>query len=106
MRYAVGLIHEYSSKLKLRAGLAVDNTPVPDEQARTPRTPDVDRKWASVGLGYQVSESMYIDAAYSRIWSDKGNVDYETETSLGTSSLQGEYVASVNIFSAQLVWNY
>lgn len=106
MRYAVGLIYQYSPNLKLRTGFAVDNTPVPDAEARTPRTPDVDRRWASFGLGYRVAKNLYLDTAYTRIWSDKADVNYDTVTSLGTSTLKGSYTASVNIFSAQLVWNY
>ena len=35
-----------------RAGLAWDQSPVPDKAHRYPRLPDVDRTWLAVGVGY------------------------------------------------------
>lgn len=49
MRYSLGLKYQMNDQLKLRTGIAVDETPVPNDQARTPRTPDTTRKWLSVG---------------------------------------------------------
>lgn len=106
MRYAVGMIYQLSDAWKLRTGLALDETPVPDKYSRSPRTPDSDRKWVSVGAGYKVSPKMSIDFAYTHIMSDKADVEYTAESSLGNSVLVGSFDTSVDILSAQLVWNY
>ncbi len=106
MRYAIGMIYQLNDTWTLRTGLALDETPIPDKYSRSPRTPDADRKWVSVGAGYQVSSKMSIDFAYSHIMADKAGVDYAVESSLGNSVLVGSYDLSVDILSAQLVWNY
>jgi len=106
MRYAVGAIYQLDDSFILRGGLALDQTPVPDKFSRSPRTPDSDRKWISVGFGYKLSQAMTIDLAYSHLMADKVDVEYTNASSLGDSVLIGSYDSSVNIVSAQLVWNY
>lgn len=102
-RLSLGGIYQLNDDMKLRAGVAFDQTPVSNEMHRSPRTPDSDRKWVSVGLGYKVSPSMDLDVGYTRIFSDKVDVKY---TSDNANYLVGSYDTSVNIFSAQLVWKY
>jgi len=102
-RLSVGGIYQLNDEMKLRAGIAFDQTPVSNETHRSPRTPDSDRKWLSVGLGYKMSPSMDLDVAYTHIAADTVDVNY---TSDGNNYLVGSYDASVNIFSAQVVWKY
>jgi long-chain fatty acid transport protein len=102
-RLSVGGIYHLNDDMKLRAGIAFDQTPVSNETHRSPRTPDSDRKWLSVGLGYKMSPSMDLDVAYTHIAADTVDVNY---TSDGNNYLVGSYDASVNIFSAQVVWKY
>ncbi len=106
MRYAVGMVYQLDDTWKLRTGVALDETPVPDKYSRSPRTPDADRKWVSVGAGYKVSSKMSIDFAYTRIMADRADVDYTLQSDLGNSVLVGSYDLSVDILSAQLVWTY
>ncbi len=106
MRYALGVSHQLNSKVKLRTGVALDQTPVPNSESRSPRTPDNDRKWVSVGLGYKANKNLNVDIAYSYIFANESNVDYMTYSSLGDSLLKGSYDSSVEIFSAQVVWKY
>ena len=61
---AVGLEADVSDSLTLRAGVAYDETPTTDE-FRSPRIPDADRIWGSVGASYRLSDSMKMDFAYS-----------------------------------------
>ena len=102
-RLSLGGIYQLNDDMKLRAGVAFDQTPVSNETHRSPRTPDSDRKWVSVGLGYKVSPSMDFDVGYTRIIADKVDVNYTADD---THYLVGSYDASVNVFSAQLVWKY
>ena len=105
-RFAVGGAYQLSDAWKLRSGLALDKTPVPNKYSRSPRTPDTDRKWVSVGAGYKLSEAINLDFAYSRLFADKTDIEYTTTSRLGNNTLKGSYDSSVDIFSAQLVWKY
>jgi len=106
MRYAVGLTHQYSDKVKFRTGVAIDKSPVPDAESRSPRTPDSDRAWVSAGVGYKISNSTQVDVAYTKIYADNPDINYTSTSSLGDSTLKGSYDAEIEIFSAQLVWSF
>jgi long-chain fatty acid transport protein len=102
-RYAIGGDYQANAKLKLRTGIALDKTPVPNPQSRSPRTPDSDRYWFSVGMGYQFTRNLNLDLAYSHLYADKAELDYPPQT---VNPLKGKMDAAVNILSAQLVWHY
>lgn len=107
VRYSLGFDYQYSDKLVLRAGIALDETPVPNEERRTPRLPGNDRTWYSVGLGYRVDNTFSIDAGLSYLDIKDADIDNEFESSVPTlnHTLTGEYEADVTILSAQLNWN-
>ena len=46
--YSVGAEYQLNPQLALRAGVAYEKSPITD-QVRTPRLPDNDRTWLSVG---------------------------------------------------------
>lgn len=114
-RVAVGGAYQYSPTLKLRAGLAYDQSPVEDDY-RAPRLPDNDRTWLSFGLRYAVSPAMSIDAGYSHLFvktptiNDAGyHADYNpgginTANPVTRGTIKGEYENSVDIFAVQ--FNY
>lgn len=106
MRYALGAIYQLNDRFKLRTGVALDETPVPNKEGRSPRTPDSDRKWVSIGLGYALNKNTQLDFGYSHLFADRSQVDYTAESSLGDTQLKGYYDSAVDIFSAQLVWKY
>lgn len=97
-RYSVGMLYGMSDVMTLRAGLALDQSPVPNEEHRSVRVPDADRTWVSLGLGYKLANSMQIDAAFAHLIVDDADVN-KSEPFKGT--LVGEYEAEVNIFSVQ-----
>ncbi|MBF6057210.1 OmpP1/FadL family transporter [Thiomicrorhabdus heinhorstiae] len=102
-RYSVGAIYKATSNLTLRSGVAIDHSPVTAPENRSPRTPDSERRWVSIGMGYRFIKSMQLDMAYSHLIGEDADVDYTTDD---IHYLVGEYKATVDIFSAQLVWNY
>lgn len=106
MRYAAGLIYQLDETWKLRTGVAYDKAPVPDEVSRSPRTPDANRTWLSIGAGYKVSDELSLDLAYSHLMASTVGSEYVHQSNLGNSVLKGSYDISVNILSAQLVWKY
>lgn len=106
-RYSVGARYRLNHEIQLRSGLAYDQSPVPNAQRRTARIPDNDRTWFSLGVGYQAAKSLSLSFAYSHLWVKTTEIHNQLETSVPAlnSTLNGSYESSVNIFSAQLVWN-
>ena len=107
-RYSVGVNYQLNDKVKLRGGLAYDETPVPNARHRTPRLPGNNRTWLSLGIGYGFSQRMSVDAGYSHLFVDDVESDHTFESSIPTlnHTLKGEYQAAVDIFSAQLNWKF
>ena len=58
----------------MRGGAAYELSPVPDS-TRTPRLPDNDRIWLSVGAGYKVNEWLTANIAYSHVFIKDGGVN-------------------------------
>jgi len=106
-RYSVGFDYQASDALVLRAGLALDETPIPSDERRTPRIPGDDRTWLSLGLTYVASDTFSFDVGYSRLFIDDVDIDNTLENAVPTTNatLTGEYEAEVDILSAQLNWN-
>jgi long-chain fatty acid transport protein len=92
----------------LRGGLAYDETPVPDAEHRTPRIPGNSRTWLSLGGSYRIDTAFIIDVGYSHLFVSDPPINNTFESSVPTlaATINGSYSASVDIFSAQLRWNY
>lgn len=97
--WSVGAEYKLSDAFTLRAGYAYDETPT-TYATRTPRLPDEDRRWYSIGLSWNMSENFEISAAYTRIEPDKpkiGVVNAPTEPG-GARVLYGDFDSDVNLF--------
>ncbi len=107
-RLAVGGRYHVDKTLVLRAGLAYDGKAVKNEHYRTPRIPDNDRTWVSLGLGYRFSELFGMDVGYSHLFVAETPIDNEFESSADPLKhrLKGNYDSSVDIFSAQLTMKF
>ena len=103
MRYAVGATYRPIPALALRAGVALDGSPVTSARKRTVRLPDNDRLWLSVGVGYEVIRGLELDVSYTSITMDDAEID-ANETLNG--NLKGDYKLSTNILSAQANWSF
>lgn len=100
---AIGVHYRPSEKWTLKAGLAFDQTPVPDS-TRTPRIPDGDRYWMALGASYKYSDFLRFDAAYTHLIVDEAPVNL-TDTLSGSNTLrgnlQGRFANSVDIVALQ-----
>jgi long-chain fatty acid transport protein len=103
-RYAIGAEYRPDTRWTWRAGLALDTTPIPNPASRTPRLPDEDRLWTTLGLGYQYSERMRFDLGYAHLFVRTSEID--RIDSLSVARIKGRYDAQVNILSAQLTWHF
>lgn len=111
-RYSIGVNYRYSDALTLRAGFAYDDSPVPRTELRTPRIPDNDRRWVSLGASYRPSDSFSFDVAYTHIFISDTPIN-DTEVTTGGlagapvgNTLRGEYEATTDLIAAQLQWNF
>ena len=106
-RYSLGASYQLTEALKLRGGVAFDETPISDDY-RTPRIPGEDRTWLSIGAGYQISESIYMDFAYAHLFVPDAKMQKTVanpeDTARGT--VVGEFENSVDIVSAQLTYSF
>lgn len=90
----------------LRAGLGFDKSAV-DDNHRTPRIPDNDRKWASLGCSYAFSKQTSIDVGYSRLFISDGKVNLSAAgDNVTRGNLTGTIHADINILGAQLRYSF
>ncbi|MDO8825215.1 OmpP1/FadL family transporter [Methylophaga sp.] len=101
MRYGLGLEYQANERWSWRTGVAYDETPVPNAQRRTPRIPDSDRTWLSLGASYYYSDNIILDAAYTHMFMKDTSID---DTDSNGNQLVGRYKNSVDIVAVQLRW--
>ena len=76
--YRVGIQHQMDDELVLRAGIYLDETPVPSNYV-TPETARNDALGLTAGLSYRVSENMELDGSLLIIRHDEFEGEYEPE---------------------------
>jgi long-chain fatty acid transport protein len=104
MRYSVGVNYHYSDALKLRAGLAYDEEAISDK-FRTARIPGNDRKWLSLGAGYQITPASKVDVGYSHLFISDASID-DNQIATGSGRVRGDFEGSVDILSFQYTHNF
>ncbi|MDG9666586.1 outer membrane protein transport protein [Hahella sp. CR1] len=100
IRYAIGATYNVDSYLTLRAGLALDETPVAEEN-RSLSIPDADRMWYSIGATYKVNANLSVDAGYTHLNGDKV---YLSDESNFRGEFNGSSEGDANLYSVQLNW--
>jgi long-chain fatty acid transport protein len=110
MRYSIGVSYHYSDTIKLRAGLAYDEEAIKDE-FRTARIPGNDRKWLSLGAGWQVTPTSKIDVGYSHLFISDAKIDDDQTANSPTAPfnngrVKGDFEGSVDILSLQYTHNF
>ena len=69
-RYSAGITHYLNAQWTLRAGVALDKSPVKSEY-RTLSIPDSDRYWYSFGATYSFKQNMTVDFGFAYLDGDK-----------------------------------
>lgn len=103
--FSLGAEYDVSDALTLRGGIGFDESPTHDTH-RTPRLPDDDRKLYSVGLTWNVSEKMSIDAAYQRITIDPPKIALGVVSPSDLSTLVGSYDGHANLFGVSMQYRF
>ena len=104
-RYAVGGTYAMNERITLRAGVAFDDTPVPDE-TRTPRLPDTDRTWVAIGARWQSSPALLMDFGYAHLFSDTVPLDQDAGNVAASALINGRQYSDIDIVSAQVVYRF
>ncbi|MDQ3287648.1 MAG: outer membrane protein transport protein [Pseudomonadota bacterium] len=89
----------------LRAGYAFDETPTTVE-TRTPRLPDEDRRWYSIGATWQYNPRVSLSFGYTRIEPDTPRIDIARPPSEGGHRLAGTYESAVNLFGVSAQYGF
>lgn len=108
LRYAVGVNFHQNDRLTWRAGVAFDESPVPDAH-RTPRIPDQDRTWVAVGAQYKLDDRARIDAGYAHLFVKDASIDSGGSVAPGVypyGHLKGKYDDKVDILSVQYTYTF
>jgi long-chain fatty acid transport protein len=107
IRASLGASYRYNEALKLRTGLAFDESPVPSE-FRTPRIPDNNRTWLSLGANYRFTPTSSMDVGYTYIFVNDSSLNKTTDTSIAAlrDTVKGSYDSNVNILSAQFTHTF
>lgn len=101
-RFSLGMNYRQDDRLTWRAGVAYDQSPVPD-QWRTPRIPDQDRTWVAVGFQYTMADKSKWDVGYAHLFVKNPSMNM---TVAGQGTLSGSYDNSVDILSVQYTRNF
>jgi long-chain fatty acid transport protein len=105
IRASLGASYRYSDALKLRAGVAYDESPVSSSEDRTPRIPDNDRTWLAIGANYKFNTNSSLDVGYTHIFIKDASLNDGAVPS-STGQLVGDYDSDVNILSVQYTHNF
>lgn len=106
---SIGGTWRFDQAWTFRAGLAFDSSAV-DETHRTPRIPDNDRKWLSLGGSYAFSKKTSVDFGYTHLFITDGKMALTTGTTSDTNttrgSLNGTIVASINMYGVAVRYSF
>lgn len=104
--YAIGVSYQLDHQWKLRLGFAYDESAVKTAD-RTPRIPDSDRYWYSMGLNYAYSENMTFDFGFTYIKAKDASINIPSGYPLSTSrGVSAEYDNSVKMVGLSLNYKF
>lgn len=105
---SIGASYRLTDRWLLRTGFAYDQTPVPDPRHRTPRIPDSDRKWLTLGATYSPLTNFDITGSWVHVFLNdaKSNLKAGDEGNSTRGNLSGTYELSANVFSVQATWRF
>ncbi|WFM70906.1 outer membrane protein transport protein [Halomonas sp. CKK8] len=106
--FSVGANYALTPQWLLRAGLGVDESPVPSAEFRTPRVPDADRQWATLGATWMPTPELGITAGYMHVFADDGDIDQDgsKEENATKGSLNGTYEVEADVFALSVDYRF
>ncbi len=106
--FSVGANYALTPQWLLRAGLGIDESPVPSAEYRTPRVPDADRRWASLGATWMATPELGITAGYLHVFGDDGDIDQDglKEENRFRGNLAGTYEVSADVVALSVDYRF
>ena len=107
IRASLGGSFRYDNSLKLRAGFAYDQSPVSLE-FRTPRTPNTDRFWLTVGANYRLTPASSMDFGCTYIIVNDALLNKTTDVAIPSlrDTVKGSYDSNFNTISVQFTHTF
>jgi long-chain fatty acid transport protein len=103
-RIAGGVSYQPTKDWILRAGLGYDQTPTEDNY-RNVRLPDGNRTAASLGAHYQVTKNVGVDAGWTHLFIQDGEVNVANNLGSQTTYTQGTAQSHADVVGLQLTWD-
>ncbi len=101
--YSLGGEYAFNDKFTFRAGIARDESPVARAH-RTPRMPDEDRNWYSLGLTWNISQNLELNASYVKLdMADKPEIDLVSSSG---SRLVGTYEGGADLYGVSMQYRF
>ncbi|MCK0767175.1 OmpP1/FadL family transporter [Chromohalobacter canadensis] len=106
--FSVGANYQLNRQWLLRAGLGIDESPVPDSEHRTPRVPDADRRWATLGATWMPTSNLGVTAGYMHVFGDDGDIDQSgtKPENANRGNLSGTYEVDANVFALSMDYRF
>ena len=98
--FALGQDYYLNENWTLRAGLAWDQSPVPNSTYRTNRIPDTDRLWTSFGVSYATGNHQF-DFGYANLFMMHGKVWNSAE-----KDTNAKYKSYSNMYALQYQYKF
>lgn len=108
-RFGLGAKYQLNDAWNLRAGIAFDQTPVPDEASRTMTVPDSDRTWLAFGARWKMNPNTSIDMGYAHIFFKDVSTARAVMNTTETATLQtvrGDFKTYAHLLSVQMNYNF
>ncbi len=108
-RFGLGAKYQLNPSWGLRAGVAYDESPVPNDESRTMTVPDSDRTWLAFGARWNLSKAASVDFGYAHIFFKDSSTARAVKNTAETATLQtvrGDFKTRADLFSLQLNYNF
>lgn len=102
-RFALGANYKLNEAVKLKFGVAYDQTPVPNAQYRLTSLPDNDRTWFSGGFQWKPEKNMALDVGLAYLYVKDADID---NNQTGKGLVKGTYDDSVWILGTQFSMSF
>ena len=97
-RFALGANYKLSDAVKIRVGVAYDQTPVPDAEHRLVSLPDNNRTWLSTGVQWKPNKTSALDVGFAYLFLQDAPINNLSATG---GLIKGDYSDSAWILGGQ-----
>ncbi|MCL2308992.1 MAG: outer membrane protein transport protein [Proteobacteria bacterium] len=104
-RVSLGGNYRFDDRWLMRAGVAYDQSPIQDAY-RTPRLPDADRYWVSIGGQYAINKQMHLDAGFAYLFAKNGPIHNDSNNPQASGTLDGHYDNYATVTSLQFTYTF